>query len=156
MVITRRAISGVELVAAGAAPGTNLNINAANGSWYADLGDDRPGEIIGVIIRVTTLKADGSAAAGTLSTIQVKIVSKNSNTAVTAATVKAEHLCYDSGSIATPTPSTTDAAQTDQFGGARGDPQPYSGGFRVLVDWTASGGTYDRVVKVTVLYRQVV
>ena len=156
MVITKRAISGAELVASGAAPGTDLNINAASGSWYADIGDDRPGEIIGVIIRVTTLKASGAAAAGTLDTLRVKIVSKNGNTAVTAATVKAEHLCYDSASIATPTPSTTDAAQTDGFGGGRGDPQPYSGGFRVLVDWTASGGTYDRVVKVAVLYRQVV
>lgn len=157
MLQTKRVVSGVELLASGDAPGTDININAASGSWYADYAADHPGEIIGVIIRVDTLRADGTtAAAGTLDTLRVKIVSKKTSTATAAADAKAENLCYDSGSIATPTPSLTAEAQRDMFGGANGDPQPFSGGFRVLVDWTASGGTYDRRVKVAVLYREVV
>jgi hypothetical protein len=157
VLIPQRAISGVQLVADGAAPGTDININAASGSWWADLDEDRPGEIVGVIARLSTLDPQGNAADGTVDTLRMKVVSlrgyTSANAPTTAAAARAEHLCFDSGSIATPTPSATAEADSETFGGANGDPQPFSGGFRVLVDWTASGGTYDRVLKIAVLYR---
>lgn len=148
---SKRAISGDQLLDAS---GNNCNINAASGTWYADVASDHYGELLEVILRAGTLKKDGSSAAGTLATIRVVVVQGRGNTAVTAATAKAEHVLFDSGTITSPTPSTTTAFMRETFAGASGDAQPYSRGMRVLVDWTATGGTYDREMHIALGYRE--
>lgn len=91
------------------------------------------GRVHGAIIRW-----EQTSGGGTLSALRVKAQSRRHGTAITAATVVAEALLYDSGSFV-PASSATAAAQTDAFDGAAGDSQDFIDGFDSLAEVALTG-----------------
>lgn len=125
-------------------------------STYVDVPFTRQavsGELVGVVARLTTLDSNGAPSETTITDLRVRVGSLRQCSSITnGANLPDEASCFDSGTVASPTPSATAADIEEYFGGANGDPSPFTGGMRVFVNWAhAAGG--NRVLKIALLWR---
>jgi hypothetical protein len=123
----RRIVTGIDLA--------TFTVNAASGTYYADWPNLASFRARGVVVGVQGRLHTGGG--WTVSSLRIKIADLKFTTAVTAATVADEHLCFDSDTIATPAASSTVCFLDELFGAT---PQPYTDGIRLLCDWTTSAG----------------
>lgn len=147
----RRDVSGVdqgvaEVAISNAASSTYFDVPASIGRAAFN------GELKGVVVRVSTLGSNGAPAEPTLSALRVRVGSLRHCSAITDGdNLPAEARLFDSGALTSPTPSATAACVEESFAGASGDPQPFTDGMRVYLNYTIGAGG-DRVVRVALSY----
>lgn len=148
---SRRDVSGTdqgvaEVALSNAASSTYFDVPAATGRAAFN------GSLLGVIVRATNLTSTGTVAEATLSALRVRVGSLRHCSGVTDGdNLPAEARLFDSGALTSPTTSATAACVEEAFGGADGDPQPFTDGMRVFLNYTMGAGG-DRVVKVALVY----
>jgi hypothetical protein len=116
-------------------PLSDLDVNGARLSPAVS-----SGRLVGVIVTLGV-----NSGPGTLDALQVAVLSeKHCGDAVSVLSYPPCSECFYREDVA-PSHSNTVALYTEMFGGALGDPQPYSDGLRLIIRWQVTGLVTCRV-----------